>query len=91
MPAFWTYWRDRYERDHRLRLDHFLLSNTVALQLIETRVDNDVRGEKTPVTTRRPGSGLHCHVLDFPKMDLRFFECLERFRPAMARRQSTVN
>jgi DNA end-binding protein Ku len=37
-----------------------------------------------------PGSGLHCHVLDLPKMDLRFFGCLERFRFAMARRQSTA-
>ena len=44
--TFWTYWRDRYERDHGLRLDHFLLSNATADRLIEAGVDGDVRGEQ---------------------------------------------
>jgi exodeoxyribonuclease-3 len=43
--TFWTYWRDRFERDHGLRLDHFLLSNALADRLIEAGVDGDVRGE----------------------------------------------
>ena len=43
--TFWTYWRDRYEKDHGLRLDHFLLSKTLAAKLIEGGVDGDVRGE----------------------------------------------
>lgn len=43
--TFWTYWRDRYEKDHGLRLDHFLLSKTLAAKLVEGGVDGDVRGE----------------------------------------------
>ena len=43
--TFWTYWRDRYEKDHGLRLDHFLLSHSVASRLVEAGVDGDVRGE----------------------------------------------
>ncbi len=43
--TFWTYWRDRYEKDHGLRLDHFLLSKSVASRLVEAGVDGDVRGE----------------------------------------------
>jgi exodeoxyribonuclease III len=43
--TFWTYWRDRYEKDHGLRLDHFLLSLSVTPRLVEAGVDGDVRGE----------------------------------------------
>lgn len=44
--TFWTYWRNRYERDDGLRLDHFLLSKELASRLIEAGVDGDVRGEE---------------------------------------------
>ena len=43
--TFWTYWRDRYEKDHGLRLDHFLLSHSVASRLVKAGVDGPVRGE----------------------------------------------
>lgn len=43
--SFWTYWRNRYERDDGLRLDHFLLSKAVAPRLLEGGVDADIRGE----------------------------------------------
>jgi exodeoxyribonuclease III len=43
--TFWTYWRDRYEKDHGLRLDHFLLSHSVASRLVEADVGGDVRGK----------------------------------------------
>ena len=43
--TFWTYWRDRYEKDHGLRLDHFLLSKVVASLLVEAGVDGHVRGD----------------------------------------------
>ena len=43
--SFWTYWRNRYERDDGLRLDHFLLNKSVAPRLLEGGVDADVRGE----------------------------------------------
>jgi len=44
--TFWTYWRDRYERDHGLRLDHFLLSKMLAADLVAAGVDSDSRGEE---------------------------------------------
>lgn len=44
--TFWTYWRHRYEQDHGLRLDHFLLSKPAAIKLAEGGIDGDVRGEE---------------------------------------------
>ncbi|EGP09586.1 exodeoxyribonuclease III [Bradyrhizobiaceae bacterium SG-6C] len=44
--SFWTYWRNRYERDDGLRLDHLLLDGSTATRLLEGGVDADVRGEK---------------------------------------------
>lgn len=43
--TFWTYWRNRYERDDGLRLDHFLLSPEIAGRLKKVGVDRDVRGD----------------------------------------------
>jgi exodeoxyribonuclease-3 len=43
--TFWTYWRNRYARDHGLRLDHFLLSKVLASKLLEGGIDSDIRSE----------------------------------------------
>jgi exodeoxyribonuclease-3 len=43
--TFWTYWRNRYQRDDGLRLDHLLLSKSLRSKLIEGGVDADIRGE----------------------------------------------
>ena len=43
--SFWTYWRNRYERDDGLRLDHLLLNKAIAPRLLEGGVEADVRGE----------------------------------------------
>ncbi len=42
--TFWTYWRNRYERDDGLRLDHLLLSPNLAPRLKKAGVDRSVRG-----------------------------------------------
>jgi exodeoxyribonuclease-3 len=42
--TFWSYWRNRFERDAGLRLDHFLLSPTLAPRLNKAGVDRKVRG-----------------------------------------------
>jgi exodeoxyribonuclease-3 len=42
--TFWTYWRNRYERDDGLRLDHFLLSPDLRPRLKTCGVDREVRG-----------------------------------------------
>lgn len=44
--SFWTYWRNRYERDDGLRLDHIFLDGSTAPRLLEGGVDADVRGEE---------------------------------------------
>ena len=44
--TFWTYWRNRYQRDDGLRLDHLLLSKTLKPKLVNGGVDADVRGEE---------------------------------------------
>jgi exodeoxyribonuclease III len=44
--TFWTYWRNRYENDHGLRLDHFLLSELPVSRLVRANVDRKVRGEE---------------------------------------------
>jgi exodeoxyribonuclease-3 len=43
--TFWTYWRDRFERDDGLRLDHLLLSPGLAPRLVKVGVDRAVRGQ----------------------------------------------
>jgi exodeoxyribonuclease-3 len=43
--TFWTYWRNRYENDHGLRIDHLLLSPDLADRLKKAGVDRNVRGE----------------------------------------------
>jgi exodeoxyribonuclease-3 len=44
--TFWHYIRHRYERDAGLRLDHLLLSPSLAPRLKDCGVDRAVRGEK---------------------------------------------
>ena len=44
--TFWTYWRNRYDQDHGLRLDHLLLTEDLSKQLNGAGVDGDVRGEE---------------------------------------------
>ncbi len=43
--TFWHYLRNRYARDAGLRLDHLLLSPSIALRLKSAGVDRSVRGE----------------------------------------------
>jgi exodeoxyribonuclease-3 len=43
--TFWDYKRDRWARDAGLRLDHLLLSPSVAERLADAGVDRNVRGE----------------------------------------------
>jgi exodeoxyribonuclease-3 len=45
MYTFWDYKRNRWQRDAGLRLDHLLLSPSVADRLVDAGVDRDVRGE----------------------------------------------
>ena len=43
--TFWHYMRKRWERDAGLRLDHLLLSPSIAGRLMDAGVDRSVRGE----------------------------------------------
>lgn len=46
--TFWDYFRNSYPRDAGLRIDHFLLSTSLAGRLTDAGVDREVRGwEKT--------------------------------------------
>ena len=46
--TFWDYFRNAYQRDAGLRIDHFLLSPQIADKLLLAKVDRHVRGwEKT--------------------------------------------
>lgn len=42
--TFWQYFRQAWERDAGLRIDHLLLSPTLAERLIDAGVDRDIRG-----------------------------------------------
>jgi exodeoxyribonuclease III len=42
--TFWDYFRDAYQRDAGLRIDHLLLNRSLAPRLTDARVDRDVRG-----------------------------------------------
>ncbi|KKB80960.1 exodeoxyribonuclease III [Devosia soli] len=41
--TFWKYWRQSFERDAGLRIDHFLLSPTLLPRLTESGVDRHIR------------------------------------------------
>lgn len=43
--TFWTYWRNRYERNHGLPLDHLLLSKPLSSRLVQGGVDTEIRAE----------------------------------------------
>ena len=42
--TFWKYWRNAFQRDAGLRIDHFLLSPTLAPRLTAAGVDREHRG-----------------------------------------------
>ena len=56
--TFWDYFRNAYARDAGLRIDHLLLSPSVAARLKAAGVDRAVRGWERPAITRRSGSSL---------------------------------
>jgi exodeoxyribonuclease III len=51
--TFWSYWRNRFERDAGLRLDHLLLSPALAKRFTEAGVDRAVRS-KTGASDHAP-------------------------------------
>jgi hypothetical protein len=44
--TFWKYFRNAFERDAGLRIDHFLLSPSLATRLTSANVDRDVRARE---------------------------------------------
>jgi exodeoxyribonuclease-3 len=48
MYTFWSYWRNRFERDAGLRIDHLLLSPALRPRLQKAGVDRAVRGKSDP-------------------------------------------
>jgi exodeoxyribonuclease-3 len=48
MYTFWSYWRNRYERDAGLRIDHLLLSPELRPRLQAAGVDRKERGRTDP-------------------------------------------
>ena len=44
--TFWTYWRNRFEPDHGLRLDHLLLSGELRRRILKGGVDRKIRGRE---------------------------------------------
>ena len=48
MYTFWDYFRNRWERNSGLRIDHLLLNPAAAARLESAGVDRDVRGRDKP-------------------------------------------
>ena len=48
MYTFWDYFRDRWQRNAGLRIDHLLLNKAAHKQLQQAGVDRDVRGRPKP-------------------------------------------
>jgi len=46
--TFWDYFRNHFERDRGLRIDHLLLSPSLAPRLVAAGVDREVRGWEKP-------------------------------------------
>jgi exodeoxyribonuclease-3 len=63
--TFWDYFRNAYSRDAGLRIDHLLLSRSLAKHLVSSGVDRDVRGwekasDHAPTWIELGGSRLGC-------------------------------
>jgi exodeoxyribonuclease-3 len=48
MYTYWDYFRNRWQRNAGLRIDHLLLNAPAAARLAEADVDRDVRGREKP-------------------------------------------
>ncbi|HET7527290.1 MAG TPA: endonuclease/exonuclease/phosphatase family protein, partial [Burkholderiaceae bacterium] len=48
MYTFWDYFRNRWERNAGLRIDHLLLNPAAASMLAQAGVDRAVRGREKP-------------------------------------------
>lgn len=46
--TFWDYQRGAWEKNHGIRIDHFLLSPTVADRLVSCTIDTEPRGQDKP-------------------------------------------
>jgi exodeoxyribonuclease III len=46
--TFWDYWRNAFARNAGLRIDHLLLSPSLAKRLTKAGVDREVRGREKP-------------------------------------------
>lgn len=46
--TFWDYFRNAFGRNAGLRIDHLLLSPSIASRLVAANVDRDVRGQEKP-------------------------------------------
>lgn len=46
--TFWDYFRNHWERDAGLRIDHILLNAVIAPRLLKVGVDREVRGQPSP-------------------------------------------
>ncbi|MCW5687641.1 MAG: exodeoxyribonuclease III [Pseudolabrys sp.] len=46
--TFWHYWRNSWQRNAGLRIDHLLLSPALAKRLTDAGIDHSVRGKKEP-------------------------------------------
>jgi exodeoxyribonuclease-3 len=44
--TFWDYWRNAFQRDAGIRIDHFLLAPSLVTRLTGAGVDRDVRGRE---------------------------------------------
>ena len=44
--TFWDYWRNAFARNAGLRIDHLLLSPSVAPRLVAAGVDREARGRE---------------------------------------------
>jgi exodeoxyribonuclease-3 len=53
--TFWDYFRNAYARDAGIRIDHFLVSPTIANRLVAAGVDREVRGWEKQATMLRHG------------------------------------
>ena len=56
--TFWHYWRNSFERDAGIRIDHLLLSPALAKKLKGAGVDRTPRAGRKPATTHQSGSRL---------------------------------
>jgi hypothetical protein len=88
--TFWKYFRNAFARNAGLRIDHFLLSPSIADRLVAAGVDRDVRGRERASDHAPVWIELADAKADRPRRARRLNRGIDHQQPRSAARQASL-